>query len=55
MYSLGVVDKKRLDRFKEMGLEPPSLHSATFYPDIEKSLETGVVTMAGAALELLQK
>ena len=55
MYFLGVIDQKRLDRFKEMGITPPSLHSATFYPDIEQSLETGVITMTGAALELLKK
>ena len=52
MYFLGVVEQERLDRY---GNEPPSLHSATFYPDIERTLETGVVTMSNAALELLQK
>lgn len=55
MYFLGVVEQKRLDRFKQLGVGAPSLHSATFYPDIEKSLETGVITMAGAALKLLKK
>jgi len=55
MYFLGVVEQRRLDRFKEMGLTPPSLHSASFYPDIERTLETGVVTMSSAALELLKK
>lgn len=54
MYFLGVVDQRRLDRFKEMEIAPPSLHSASFYPDIEKSLETGVVTMSNAALQLLK-
>ncbi len=53
MYFLGVVDGKRLDRFKEMGITPPSLHSAEFYPDFEKTLETGVVSMSSAVLELL--
>ena len=55
MYFLGVVEQERLDRYKERGVDPPSLHSALFYPDIEKTLETGVVTMARAALELLKK
>jgi hippurate hydrolase len=55
MYFLGVVEQRRLDRFKEMGIAPPSLHSSSFYPDIEKSIETGVVTMSSAALELLKK
>ena len=30
MFFLGVVEQKRLDRFKDQGIEPPSLHSATF-------------------------
>lgn len=55
MYFLGVIEQKRLDRFKEMGITPPSLHSNNFYPDIERSIETGVITMTGAALELLKK
>jgi hippurate hydrolase len=53
MYFLGVVDAKRLDRFQEMGITPPSLHSAEFCPDFEKSLETGVVSMSSAVLELM--
>ena len=55
MYFLGVVDQKRLDRYKELGVTPPSLHSAGFYPDIEKTLETGVRTMSNAVLELMKK
>lgn len=55
MYFLGVVEQRRLDRFEEMGIAPPSLHSSSFYPDIEKSLETGVTTMTNAALALLKK
>ncbi|MFK7767368.1 MAG: amidohydrolase [Mariniblastus sp.] len=55
MYFLGVIEQKRLDRFEEMGIAPPSLHSANFYPDIERSIETGVITMTGAAIELMKK
>ena len=55
MYFLGAIEQKRLDRYQELGIKSPSLHSATFYPDIEKTLETGVTTMASAALELLKK
>lgn len=55
LYFLGVVDQRRLDRFRELGVPAPSLHSPEFYPDIERSLETGVVTMSSAVLELLQK
>lgn len=55
MYFLGTVDQKRLARYTELGVTPPSLHSAKFYPDIDASLETGVVTMSSAVLELLKK
>jgi hippurate hydrolase len=54
MYRLGTVDPKRLASFKERGLEPPSLHSAVYYPDAEASLATGVVTMTTAAMDLLK-
>lgn len=54
MYRLGSVDKLRLDRFKELGQKPPSLHSPLYYPDVEEALITGVSTMSAAALELLK-
>lgn len=53
MYFLGVIDQKRLDRYQEMGIPSPSLHSAGFYPDIEEALVTGVATMSAAVLELM--
>ncbi len=53
MFFLGVVEQRRLDRYREMGLEPPSLHSAEFYPDINQTIETGVVSMSSAALNLM--
>ena len=54
MFQLGVVDAKRLARFKELGQEPPSLHSPIFYPDVEDSLLTGIPAMATAAMELFR-
>lgn len=54
MYRLGAVDARRLERFEQLGVSPPSLHSAEFYPDIEPALQTGIATMAAAALELLK-
>ena len=55
MYFLGVIDQKRLDRYESLGVSSPSLHSAEFYPDIDKSLMTGVTSMSVAVLELLGK
>lgn len=54
MYRLGAVDEPRLARYESLGRPPPSLHSATFYPDAEPTLGTGILTMVTAAVELLQ-
>jgi hippurate hydrolase len=54
MFRLGAVNAKRLERFAELGQEPPSLHSPFFYPDIEEALATGVPALAEAAIELFK-
>jgi len=54
MYWLGAVDQKRLDAYKAAGETPPSLHSASFYPDEDKTLETGIVLLSSSILELLK-
>lgn len=55
MYRLGTISQSRLDRFEQLGVTPPSLHSSHYYPDVEPSLRTGVMTMTAAALDLLAK
>lgn len=55
MYWLGTVSQGRLDRFRELEVPPPSLHSNQYYPDVEPSLRTGVLTMTAAALDLLKR
>ena len=54
LFRLGSVDSGRLAGYASKGESPPSLHSAIYYPDPEKTLSTGVVAMASAALELLK-
>ena len=54
MYRLGTTDARQLARFKQLGQSPPALHSPFFYPDLEKSLTTGIVTMASAVLDLMK-
>ena len=54
MYRLGSVSERRLEQYKLAGQPPPSLHSAVYYPDVEDTLKTGIMTMAGAVLELLK-
>lgn len=55
LYRVGSVDQSRLDRFSEMQLPLPTLHSSTYYPDIDLTLETGIKTLVAASLELLKK
>ena len=54
MFRLGTIDPQRLARMKQLGQEPPSLHSPLYYPDAEASLITGVQTTVIAALDLLK-
>ena len=55
MFRLGAVDAARLSRYKQLGQQPPSLHSPIFYPDAADALKTGINAMASCALELLKK
>lgn len=52
MYRLGVISPERIARYRMLKQSPPSLHSPGFYPDLEGSLETGIVSMATAVLDL---
>jgi hippurate hydrolase len=54
MFRLGSVAAARLEGYRTRGEQPPSLHSATYHPDAAPTLETGVVAMTAAALELLR-
>jgi len=53
LFWLGAVDQRRLDRIRELGQDPPSLHSPRFQPDAEPTLETGVMALVAATFELL--
>lgn len=55
LFWVGAVNKDRLDRFTEMGLPFPSLHSAEFYPDPEPTLTTSITAMSNAVLELMPR
>ena len=54
MFRLGTIEPQRLARMKQLGQEPPSLHSPLYYPDAEQSLVTGVQATVAATLELLK-
>jgi amidohydrolase len=54
MYFLGTVPPERVAEAARPGGKPlPSLHSAQYYPVIEPTLKTGVLTMSMAVLKLL--
>jgi hippurate hydrolase len=54
MYRLGTVAAPRLEAARQRGEPLPALHSAEFHPDAEPTLETGVVALGTAAVELLR-
>jgi hippurate hydrolase len=54
MFRLGAVDGRRLSRYAELGQPPPSLHSPSFYPDVEPTLVTGITAMSRVVLDLLR-
>jgi hippurate hydrolase len=53
MFRVGSVEPHRLAGLKRGGQEPPSLHSAVYYPDAEQTLVTGITAMTAATLDLL--
>ncbi len=54
MLKLGTIAPERLDKYKNEGAPPPSLHSPKYYPDPGPSIATGVELLVSATLELLQ-
>jgi hippurate hydrolase len=55
LFRLGAVDPKRLDEFAQIGISPPSLHSAEFYPEPRESLRAGFRATVAALLDLLPR
>lgn len=52
-FRLGTVEPKRLAGLTRGGMQPPSLHSALYYPDVELALPVGINAMSSAVLDLL--
>ena len=53
MFRLGSIESKRLAALTRGNQEPPSLHSAEYYPDAEEALQAGIAAMSAATMELL--
>ncbi|EMI16901.1 amidohydrolase family protein [Rhodopirellula maiorica SM1] len=54
MYSVGSVSQNRLDRFEQLGIPAPSLHSGVYYPDAPETLKTAFATMTASLLDLMK-
>jgi hypothetical protein len=55
MYFLGTIPPARVADSRKSGRPLPSLHSDKYYPEIKPSIETGVLTMSMAVLNLAGK
>jgi hippurate hydrolase len=55
MFFLGSVKQKHGEETLPSREPLPSLHSATFAPDAEPTIKTGIKAMAAAVLELMEK
>ena len=55
MFFLGSVKQKQGEEGLPIRESLPSLHSATFAPDAEPTIKTGIKTMTEAVLELMEK
>lgn len=53
MFRVGAVPIAKFEESRRTGAPLPSLHSSKFAPDPDPTIKTGVMTMTGAALELL--
>jgi hippurate hydrolase len=53
MFRLGTVDKLRMSGYERVKQQPPSLHSALYYPDAEQTLETGIAATCAALVDLM--
>jgi amidohydrolase len=54
MYWLGSVDPKRIEQFKKDGKTLPSLHSSSYFPLPRPTIETGILTMSSALMNLMK-
>jgi metal-dependent amidase/aminoacylase/carboxypeptidase family protein len=54
MYRLGVISPRRIEQARQAKVPLPSLHSPFFYPDLDGSLETGILSLVIAAIDCFE-
>ena len=55
MYWLGTVPKERMEKYNQGNYALPALHSPFYYPEIEKSIRTGVLVNTNALIDFFNK
>jgi len=55
MFGLGTVSSRRMELYQKSGQDPPSLHSAEFYPAPFETLKTGIVSMTSIVLSQMAR
>ena len=56
MYRLGSVSPEKVAASRKPGAPPlPGLHSSLYLPDAPPTIRTGIISMTGAAIDLLRK
>ena len=53
LYWLGTVSEEKIEEAQKGNINLPSLHSPFFAPEAEPSINTGVITMTSAVIELM--
>ncbi len=54
-FHFGAVDPAKIEEFKKVGKELPTLHSSKFAPVPEPTIRTGMIGMIAAVLDLMKK
>ena len=55
MFRLGTVESGKFEKAKDGKIRLPTLHSADFAPDPKPTIQTGVLTMSNAVMDLMKK
>ena len=53
MYRIGTIEAGRFGAMQRRG-QTISLHAPDYYPDLDKTLPTAILTMAAGAVEILR-
>jgi hippurate hydrolase len=55
IFQLGALSAQQIAESRRTGTPVPSLHSSTFYPQVEPAMRAGIIATTAAVLDLLKK